>query len=250
LILSLRPHKTVLSFLPLELPGKGSYFRGMRRISAFSALCILCTATWVGAQDATPSAAPAPSPAPAATPAPPDVSSQELQEDYKTLEGKVQDMIDAASAQDKRIQDLEKEVSELRDQISAKPTGDFVSQDDFKKALEEIDKQRQADKDVILKALKGISPAAKIAPTRTHTPAPKPENSDVTPGPKGDEDVYTYEIKAGDTLSVIRQAYKEQGIKVSIQQILDANPGLDPTKLRIGQKISIPVPKGSAPKAN
>ena len=168
---------------------------------------------------------------------------------YKSLAGKIQDLIDARDAQDEHIQDLEKEISDLRDQTS-KPTGNFVSQDDFKKALDDIDKQRQADKEVILKAIKEVGATGKTTSLRTHTTAPKPDGGDVTPGPKGDEPVYTYEIKSGDTLSVIRQAYKEQGIKVTIQQILDANPGLDPTKLRIGQKISIPVPKGSTAKSN
>jgi LysM repeat protein len=213
----------------------------MRRISAFSALCFLCAIPFARAQDTTMPAAPAPAPAP-------EVSSQELQEDYKSLAGKIQDLIDAKDAQDKHIQDLEKEISDLRDQAS-KPTGNFVSQDDFKKALDDIDKQRQADKEVILKAIKEVGATGKTSVTvRSHPP--KNDGGDAPAAPKGDEPVYTYEIKSGDTLSVIRQAYKEQGIKVTVQQILDANPGLDPTKLRIGQKISIPVPKGSAPKSN
>jgi LysM repeat protein len=39
------------------------------------------------------------------------------------------------------------------------------------------------------------------------------------------------------------QAYKDQGIKLTEKQILSANPGLVPEKLKVGQKIWIPAPQ-------
>ena len=49
-------------------------------------------------------------------------------------------------------------------------------------------------------------------------------------------------IQSGDTLDAIVQAYKEKNIKVTVAQILKANPGLKAERLRVGQKIFIPAP--------
>jgi LysM repeat protein len=56
----------------------------------------------------------------------------------------------------------------------------------------------------------------------------------------GKENGYEYKVAAGDTLSIIAKAYREQGIKVTAEQILKANPGLNPNSLKVGQKIFIP----------
>lgn len=48
----------------------------------------------------------------------------------------------------------------------------------------------------------------------------------------------TYTVRAGDTLTKIA---RQEG--VTIRQLQDANPGLDPTKLRIGQKIAVAFDK-------
>ena len=53
---------------------------------------------------------------------------------------------------------------------------------------------------------------------------------------------YEYVIKESDTLSAIARAYNEQGIKVTVQQILDANQGLKAENLKPGKKIFIPAP--------
>src|ERR1035437_7692880 len=56
----------------------------------------------------------------------------------------------------------------------------------------------------------------------------------------GKESGYEYKVARGDTLSKIAKAYRDQGIKVTADQILKANPGLDP-KIKVGQKIFIPA---------
>lgn len=50
-------------------------------------------------------------------------------------------------------------------------------------------------------------------------------------------------MKKGDTLSTIVQAYRDNNIKVTMDQILKANPGLKPERMRVGQKIFIPAPQ-------
>jgi len=51
-----------------------------------------------------------------------------------------------------------------------------------------------------------------------------------------------YVIQSGDSLAKIAQAASVFGAQVSMQDILEANPGLDPTRLRVGQRVLIPIP--------
>ncbi|HEU0038710.1 MAG TPA: LysM domain-containing protein, partial [Verrucomicrobiae bacterium] len=61
---------------------------------------------------------------------------------------------------------------------------------------------------------------------------------------------YEYTIHSGDSLVAITQACNEHNINVTALDILEANPGLDPTRLRVGQRILIPAPKSqTAPTA-
>ena len=61
--------------------------------------------------------------------------------------------------------------------------------------------------------------------------------------PAGDEKVFPYVVQSGDTLDAIVLAYREKNIKVTVAQILKANPGLKPERLKVGQKIYIPAPQ-------
>jgi len=77
-------------------------------------------------------------------------------------------------------------------------------------------------------ATKKLSPASP-----GEAPTEKPDVSD-----KGFEQV----VKPGDTLSAIVKAYQDKNIKITMEQVLKANPGLKPEKLHPGQKIFIPAP--------
>ncbi|MGX1376628.1 LysM repeat protein [Priestia megaterium] len=48
--------------------------------------------------------------------------------------------------------------------------------------------------------------------------------------------VATYTVQAGDTFYSIAKKYS-----MTVQQLQDANPGVDPAKLQIGQQIIIPA---------
>ncbi len=52
-------------------------------------------------------------------------------------------------------------------------------------------------------------------------------------------------MKSGDTLAAILAAYQQSGVKVSQSQVIKANAGLNPDRLKVGQKLFIPEP--SAP---
>jgi len=70
-------------------------------------------------------------------------------------------------------------------------------------------------------------------------PTPLKSHSDSGSGPQNG---YDYTVQKGDTLLAIAKAYREQGVKVSTDEILKANPGLDPKTMKVGQKIFIPAP--------
>jgi LysM repeat protein len=200
----------------------------MKRIFFLLAICAVCVSATVRAQG---------------------VSSQEMEENYKSLRGKLQDMIEAQAAYEKRIQALEREISDLREQIG-KPNNSYATRDDLKRlgeSVQEVDRKRDADYKHVADEL------AKLGKSLTATPTPIHEHkapvTDPTPAPQGSDDGFTYQIKSGDTLGLIAQAYREQqGIKVSVSQIVAANPGLDPNKLLPGKKIFIPAPKTTASK--
>ena len=159
------------------------------------------------------------------------------QQQMDQINGRLQDLLDAQAAQAKRITALEKEIGELRDRL-----GD----DDLKKLADqvrEIDKKRQEDRELILKEIGklgkgggGPSPVRKSPPTVTTNPATG------GPGGGGKENGYEYAVREGDSMSAIAKAYRDQGIKVTSDQIVKANPGLDPKNLKVGQKIFIPAP--------
>jgi LysM repeat protein len=51
---------------------------------------------------------------------------------------------------------------------------------------------------------------------------------------------YQYEVQSGDTLAQIARDCTKAGNPVTWQEILRANPGLEPTRIQAGQKILIP----------
>ena len=53
----------------------------------------------------------------------------------------------------------------------------------------------------------------------------------------------TYVIESGDSLAKIADAVSRYGWHLSVQDILDANPGLVANRLKVGQVIVIPTPK-------
>lgn len=219
----------------LELWGAGFYFRIMKRISWLAIICMLCATATMRAQ----------------TPA----TSPEVEEDLKRLKAVVDDLHDAQDAQTKTISALRKELSDLREQVS-KPTGNYASQEDLKRladAVEEINKKREADKELILKKISDLGKtltATPLPPTHIKekpqkTPPPESTDTATSSGGHGDETGYEYVVKSGDTFSLIAQAYREKGVKVSPDQIAKANPKVNPGKLRVGQKLWIPEPKAS-----
>ena len=74
---------------------------------------------------------------------------------------------------------------------------------------------------------------APIAPTN---PAPLPEAAIAAPAAMTD-----YTVAKGDTFATIARS-----CKVSTKAMMDANPGVEATKLQVGQKLHVPAPTKTA----
>jgi LysM repeat protein len=159
------------------------------------------------------------------------------------LSGQIQDLLAAQEQQTKQLAAVQRDISELRDKVNTPQVNDSASSSDLKSLAEkvqEIDKKRQADRELILDQIKQLGKVAAGAPVKSKkptTPAPAP---DETPAPATPQKGYEYTVKAGDTIGLIAKAYRDQGVKVTTTQILKANPGLDATKLYVGKKVFIP----------
>jgi len=214
---------------PLAPQAGHSYFRGMKPVSIFLVAALLFITPALRGQDAAAAAAKA--------------DRDAAEERYKRLNSAVDDLLAVKMEQDKRIAALAKEVENLREQQS-RPRASYASEEDVRRLAEkiqEIDKKRADDKELILKEI------GKLGTKFSPTPAPRPKApvADTTPSPSPErsDKGYEYVIKSGDSLSVIAKAYRDQGIKVDVDQILKANPKLKPTNLQPGQKIWIPAPE-------
>ena len=160
-------------------------------------------------------------------------------------------MLESQSQQSKRIDALEKEISDLRDKVNTPVANDSVSHDELKKIadqISEVDRKRQADSDMIATQISNLAKAAAVAPpppihhssSTSTTSTGDGSGSGFDTPPASPQNGYYYPIKSGDTLSLIVKAYRDKGVKVTSKQVLKANPGLDPNKLLVGKKIFIP----------
>jgi LysM repeat protein len=191
----------------------------MKRISFLWITLALCSAPALRAQDAA------------------------TQERLDKLSGRIEDLIAAQEAMRKQVSDLAREVESVRE-LASKPPGNWATQEDLKrvvKGVEEVERKRREDAELMEKQLEKLRKVVETPsppPPKKTTPPPPRDNPEKPVGPQqGVEHV----VKAGETLSGIVQACREQKIKVTLQQILDANPGLKPERLRAGQKIFIPA---------
>lgn len=171
------------------------------------------------------------------------LEQQDAEERYRRLNATVEECQATLEAQRKRLDALVTEIRTLREELARAATREStVSRDEFRQLAEtvrDVDQKREADKRLILEEI------AKLAKTPV-APPPRVEKKTTpeTPAkPARDENGYEHIVKSGETISAIVAAFREQGVKVTLKQVLDANPGLNPTKLKVGQKIFIPEPK-------
>jgi len=162
-----------------------------------------------------------------------------VEERLNKLGGQVEDLLAAQNQTQKQMAELARELGSLREQMGS-ANGNLASQEDLRRLTEkvaEIDKKRAADNELVARELEKLSKAPAATAPRPH-PAVTHTEPSVSPQPTAE-----YTIKKDDTISLIVQACREKGARVTTADILKANPGLDPKRLRVGQTIAIPLPK-------
>ena len=129
------------------------------------------------------------------------------------------------------VGDLRAEIAALKAQIA-----------DLRREQETMRREIVADLAKRIAALPRPAPA----PQPTYAPPPRSgatrrpaANPPPPPQPEYTGSYYEHEVKPGQTLSEI-----SKGFDVPIQKILQANPGLKPNALRVGQKIRVPAEDG------
>lgn len=161
---------------------------------------------------------------------------EEAEERYKKMFSAIEELQAAQVLFKKRLDELEARLNEIQQGLS-RLTNNLATRAEIialGEKLIALDKERQEDKKLIVEQLSKLGASLK---NLSSAPAPPPSNT----APKVEKG-YEYVIQPGDTLSKIVKMYRDEGIKVSMQQIIDANPGLNPNSLKIGQKIFIPHP--------
>src|SRR5271154_6721286 len=96
------------------------------------------------------------------------------QQQIDKLYGQMQDLIEAQAAQAKRLDALEKQIGDLGDKLNQPAASGGADADDLKKLaaqVQEIDKKRQADNDLILKQIEKLGKVSG-GPAPTHQPSP------------------------------------------------------------------------------
>src|SRR5262249_25639849 len=154
----------------------------MKRISCLAVLLPLCLSPALRAEDAA------------------------TEERLNKLAGQIEDLRAGQDALHKQIAALVKEVDALRDQ-TARPTGNFASQEDLKRLaelLKEVDQKRLDDAEKIRTELLNLRKSL-LAPAPTQKKAAMAAPAERAERPPADkpEKGFEYEVKKGDTLSII-----------------------------------------------
>jgi len=163
---------------------------------------------------------------------------QYLEERYQRLQTAVEDLQATQARLQKRIGGLAGELHALREEHARAATR-AVTHDDLKKLwdrIQELDRKREEDKKLILEEIRRLAAVPVPEPPPKRQPTLEPlGGSEALKG-------YEYVIQQDDTLSAIVLAYKKKGVKVTLDQVLKANPNLKPKQLHVGQKVFIPDP--------
>ena len=189
--------------------------------------------------------------------APVHAQSSATQQQIDELNGRIQTLLEGQAANERKLAELSRSLSELREKVSAPAPNDFAGRDDVKRLAEtvrELAGKQQADKEHILESIRELGKTITDVPP---TSGKRKKNSAPKNDPKPDGDTkgeaksdapatpqvgHEYKVKAGDSLGAIVKAYRDAGVKVTTTQILKANPGLDPNKLYVDKVIFIPDP--------
>lgn len=171
---------------------------------------------------------------------------QEAEEHYKRMSTDVESMMAANVALQKKVSALENELQKVREDQSqlrsaSKNDGTMESLKKLAEKIQEVDKKREADKELILAEF------AKLGRTLAAAPTPRTSSKPAVSESTGPEKGFTHPVEPNETLGKIvsdyNAAFKAKGMKTITQkQVMDANPNVNWNRLKIGQKIFVPAP--------
>ncbi len=185
-------------------------------------------------------------------------TSPEHVEAIERMSKDVETLISANAELQRKLSSAVEELNRVRQEQSrsANDTSVQAVREDLRRLAEkvqEVDQKRISDKSEIAREVersfakieKLLKSPSNGGSSGTHSPTSAKPATSSKPIPS---DGFEYVVKSGDTLSkIIANAnvqLKEQGLKaVSLTQVQDANPGLKPERMKIGEKIFIPAYK-------
>lgn len=173
---------------------------------------------------------------------------EELEANYKGVNRRVDLLEETLEAQQKTRETLVRELRSLSEEVAhlKSRNENAATQESIKRLadkIEEVDRKRQADNELVLSKLNALAKALS-KPIKEPAPPPvtKPEKPPASQNDVAPENLLAYKIKDGDTLVRIVTDLRAQGFKITQKQIMDVNPGVNWGKLRIGQTVYIPKP--------
>lgn len=160
---------------------------------------------------------------------------EEARERYKRMSAKIEDLENTIQTYNQQFQKMEAEIQRLRGDVARLREGSGAN-NDLIEQIKAVDRARIADQKNVAEKfaeLKRELMGTLTKPPKSSSPAPAPT-------PQVTEKGFEYSIRDGDTLSKLVPALNKQGVKVTQKQIEQANPKVNWSALRIGQKIFIP----------
>ncbi|MDA7660207.1 LysM peptidoglycan-binding domain-containing protein [Verrucomicrobia bacterium] len=168
---------------------------------------------------------------------------QETEERYRKLRAEIDDAQTANLSLMQRMQALEKENRSLRREVAKIPKSP-VSESDLAKLSEAlidriktVDKKRAGDNKALVDQIRDLVTAVNKLNIKAVATPLKPAKPRRVP-----KKIAEVTIEPNYTISAIAEAYRLEGINVTIGEILEANPQItDPRKIKVGDVIIIPI---------
>jgi len=158
-------------------------------------------------------------------------------------------MIETEGVLRSKIQELEQSVASLSREIrrlkddNAHSNTRLVTREEFNtlvEKLKEIDKKREEDNRLIVNSINTLKDIAKVPAPTPSRPKPSTDHTEAL-------ETVDYKIKEGDLLYKIIAAYNDEYARqgrgrITLEQVKEANPELNPNRIIPGRVIRIPVP--------
>lgn len=165
---------------------------------------------------------------------------EDAQERYKRMSAKIEDLENTIQTYNQQFQKMEAEIHRLQSELSKVREGgrDSSAKADIVEQIKAVDRARVADQENVMKEFARLR--KELLGTLTKPSKPGSGALAQAPPAQATEKGLEYAIREGDTLNKLVVALNKQGVKVTQKQVEQANPGVNWTKLKIGQKIFIP----------